>query len=318
MRLRGYKVLVTGGAGFLGSHLCEKLLAEGAGVRALDILTSGRRENLGAVLNKIALLNCDIACEDAVVGAAGDVDSIVHLAFPMALRQRSIETRVVTEILTGLLNLIKAALERNALFVYISSIAVYGNDKYIPMDENHPLEPVLIHGAVKLAGENFCRTLAASHGLRVVILRVADIYGPRNSRISVPIKFLLQAMRNESITVFGDGSDSRTYTFVSDFTEAVVLSLIRPGAVGGIFNIGGDECVTMRRLALEIKKITGGDSPVLHQDRPPAGRRLCVSSLRAKEVLGFKPAFDITGGLELTHRWLKDNPDYYQSQEEQK
>lgn len=312
MRLKGRKVLVTGGAGFLGSHLCEKLLAEGAKVRALDLFTSGRPENLRAVLNKIELLNCNIACEDSVLRAARDVDSIVHLAFPMALRRRSIETKAITEILTGLLNLIKAALHRNALLVYVSSIAVYGNDKYIPIDENHPLEPVLIHGAVKLAGENFCRTLAISNGLRMVILRVADIYGPRNSRVSVPIKFLLQAMKDEPITVYGDGSDSRTYTFVSDFCEAVVLSLIRPEAVGGIFNIGGDECVTMRRLALEVKKITGSNSAVIFQDCPPACRRLFINNMKAKEVLGFRPAFNITEGLALTYRWLKDNPDYYQ------
>ncbi|BAF59282.1 MAG: NAD-dependent epimerase/dehydratase family protein [Pelotomaculum sp.] len=311
MRLKGRRILVTGGAGFLGSHLCEKLLAEGAGVRAMDTFASGRLENLRPVLNKIELVNSNIACAERVLEAAGDVDSIVHLAFPMALRCRPVETGVVGEILTGLLNLIKAALSRNALLVYVSSIAVYGNDKYIPMDENHPLEPVLIHGAVKLAGENFCRTMAASNGLRMVILRVADIYGPRNSRVSVPIKFLLQAMKGEPITVYGDGSDRRTYTFVSDFCEAVVLSLLRPEAVGGVFNIGGDECVSMRELALKVKKAAGSKSPVIFQDAPAAGRTLCIDSRKAKKLLGFRPAFDLAEGLALTHRWIRDNPDYY-------
>lgn len=311
MRLKERKVLVTGGAGFLGSHLCEKLLAEGAKVRVLDVFTSGRKANLETVIKQIDLLNSDIACEKSVLKAVKDVDTIVHLAFPMALRQRAIETRVVTEILAGLLNLIRAALERKALFIYISSIAVYGNDKYVPMDENHPLEPVLIHGAVKLAGENFCSTLARSNGLRTVILRAADIYGPKNSRISVPIKFLLQAMRNQPITVYGDGSDSRTYTFVSDFTEAVVLSLIRSEATGGIFNIGGDECVSMLQLALEVKRITGSSSPVHFQDCPVAGRRLSIDNLKSKKILGFKPVFNLAGGLALTHRWLGDNLRFY-------
>lgn len=313
MRLKGRHALVTGGAGFLGSHLCEKLLAEGAKVRALDILTSGGDANRCAVLKQIDLLNSNIACEGSVLEAVKDVDSIVHLAFPMALRQRSIETRVITEILSGLLNLIRAALDRNALFIYISSIAVYGNERYVPIDENHPLEPVLIHGAVKLAGENFCSTLARSNGLRKVILRVADIYGPRNARISVPIKFLLQAVRNEPITVYGDGSDSRTYTFVSDFSEAVVLSLFRPEATGGVFNIGGDECVSMRQLAFEVKRITGSRSPVLFQDCPASGRRLLIDNFKSKEVLGFKPAFNLAQGLAITHRWLRDNPNYYQA-----
>ncbi len=312
MRLKGRHILVTGGAGFLGSHLCEKLLLEGAQVRVLDKLTTGREANLYSVIKQVDLVNNDMACEESVMSATKDVDTIVHLAFPMALRQRSIETPVITEILAGLLNLIGAALERNALFVYISSIAVYGNGRYVPIDENHPLEPVLIHGAVKLAGENFCRTLVRSNGLRAVILRVADIYGPRNSRVSVPIKFLIQAMRNEPITVYGDGSDSRTYTFVSDFSEAVVLSLIRPEAIGGIFNIGGDECVSMRQLALMVKKITGRGSPVVFQDYPAAGRSLFIDNMKSKEVLGFKPAFNIGEGLDITYRWLKDNPEYYQ------
>ncbi len=303
--------MVTGGAGFLGSHLCEKLLAEGAKVRAMDVFTSGRQGNLCAVLNKVDLLNCSVACEDSVGRAVKDIDTVVHLAFPMSLRHRSVETKAITDIMAGLLNLIKSVLDRNALLIYISSIAVYGNGRCVPIDETHPLEPVLIHGAVKLAGETFCRTLAVSNGLKVVVLRVADIYGPRNSRVSVPIKFLLQAARNQPITVFGDGSDTRTYTYVSDFTEAVVLSLIRPEATGEIFNIGGDEGVTMQRLALEVKKITGSESPIMFQESPAANRRLLISSRKAKEALGFKPSFDITGGLKLTYRWLRDNLDYY-------
>lgn len=312
MRLKGRHVLVTGGAGFLGSHLCEKLLAEGAKVRVLDILAPGRETNLSAVRERIDLLNINIACEKSVLSAAKDVDAIVHLAFPMALRQRSIETQVITDILAGLLNLVRAAIDRNSLFIYISSIAVYGNNKYIPIDEKHPLEPVLIHGAVKLSGEYFCRTLAGSRGLRTVIIRAADIYGPRNSRVSVPIKFLLQAIQDEPITIYGDGSDSRTYTFVSDFSEAVVLSLIRPEAEGGIFNIGGDECVSMLELALKIKRITGSQSPILFQECPAAGRRLFIDNRKSKELLGFQPAFNIDEGLAITHQWFKDNQRFYQ------
>jgi len=312
VRLKGRKVLVTGGAGFLGSHLCEKLLAEGAEVRVLDLFTSGRAANINSVLDQINIISGDIACADSVSKAVKDADTIVHLAFPLALRERSIETPVIVGILTGLLNLIEAALTHDALLIYTSSVAVYGNEKYIPIDENHPLEPVLIHGAVKLAGENFCRTLAKSNGLRAVILRVADIYGPRNTRISVPIKFLRQAVSDEPITVYGDGSDSRTYTFVADFTEAVILSMIRTEAEGGIFNVAGDECVSMRKLAFAVKKITGSSSLVLFQDSPAAGRRLFIDNRKSKEVLGFKPTFKIAEGLAETHRWLKDNPGYYQ------
>lgn len=308
MRLQGRYVLVTGGAGFLGSHLCEKLLFEEAAVCALDTFVSGRKDNLRNIFDKVELINCDISCEKSLAKVARDFDTIVHLAFPMALRQGSIETGVITGTLAGLLNSIRAALAAQALFIYISSVAVYGDGKYNPIDEGHPLEPVLLHGAVKLAGENFCRTYARSHGLKAVILRVADIYGPRNTRVSVPIKFLLQAVRNEPITVYGDGSDCRTYTFVDDFCEGVVLSAIRPEATGGVFNLGGDECVSIRALALEVKLITGSKSPILFVDRPAAGRKLHIDSSRAKEVLGFKPFYGTAAGLAATYRWLQDNP----------
>ncbi|HBC93985.1 MAG TPA: nucleoside-diphosphate sugar epimerase [Pelotomaculum sp.] len=312
MRLKGRHILVTGGAGFLGSHLCEKLLWEGARVRVLDKFTTGREDNLHRLKKQVELVNSDMACADSVMNAARDIDTVVHLAFPMVLRLHSIETAIVTEALAGFMNLIKAALERNMLLIYISSIAVYGNQKYVPIDENHPLEPVQVHGAVKLAEEFLCRTLALSDGLAAVILRPADIYGPRNTRLSVPIKFLLQAIRNEPITVYGDGSDSRTYTYVSDFSEAVVLSMILPEAIGGIFNIGGDECVSMCQLACEVKKATGSGSPVVFQDSPAAGRKLIVDSLKAKKILGFKPAVPIADGLAETYRWLKQNQSYLQ------
>lgn len=314
MRLRGRNVLVTGGAGFLGTHMCRKLVAEGASVRALDVCAD--TGNTGrSILPGCDLVNGNVACRERVREAAAGVDTIVHMAFPMALRQRSVEAQAVADITAGLINLINAALERGALLIYISSIAVYGNGRYVPIDENHPLEPVLLHGAVKLAGENFCRAMTLSDGLQPVILRVADIFGPQNARLNVPIRFLLQAMLNRPITVYGDGSDSRTYTYVDDFTEAVVLSMIVPGAVGGIFNIGGDRCVSMLELAATVRKITGAASPVTRVEQPGAGRKLDISSQKAQKNLGFKPVYDIAAGLTRTYEWLRNNPDFYQFNE---
>ncbi|MFA7466647.1 MAG: NAD-dependent epimerase/dehydratase family protein [Desulfotomaculaceae bacterium] len=311
MRLKGRNVLVTGWAGFLGTHLCQKLVAEGAVVKALDMCAGGENSS-PAALPGCDLVQCNVANPDRVMDAATGADTIVHLAFPMVLRQRAVDAQSVADIMAGLINLINAALERNALLIYISSIAVYGNGRYVPIDEDHPLEPVLIHGAVKLAGENLCQVMAVSDGLRLVVLRVADIYGPGNARLSVPIRFLLQAMRNQPITVYGDGLDSRTYTYVSDFTEAVVLSMNSPSAAGGNFNIGGDQCISMLELAEAVREVTGSAGPVSRVERPGSGRKLHISSLKAKKVLGFKPTFGITDGLALTYEWIKDHPDFYQ------
>ncbi len=315
MRLRGRTVLVTGGAGFLGTHLCKKLVAEGAAVKSLDLCPGTASAGFAAPLAGWELLQCDVSSSRQVMDAAAGVDTIVHLAFPMVLRRRFADARAVAGIMAGLVNLINAALKNNALLIYISSIAVYGNGRYVPIDEDHPTEPVLIHGAVKLAGEHICRVMAASDGLRPVILRVADIYGPGNARVSVPIRFLLQAMCNQPVTVYGDGSDARTYTYVSDFTEAVVLSMTIPEAVGGIYNIGGDQCISMLELAEAVREVTGGTCPVSRVERPGSGRKLHISNRKAKEVLGFKPAVGITEGLTLTYRWIKDHPGFYKERD---
>jgi nucleoside-diphosphate-sugar epimerase len=311
MRLKGRNVLVTGGAGFLGSLLCEALVAEGAGVHVIDDCDTGRGINLEKILQKIEFYRGTIADVDMVCRAADSADTIVHLAFPMALRQRSLDTSLITENIAGVCNLIKAAVSRDALLVYISSIGVYGNGRYNPIDEKHPLEPVLIHGAVKLAGENLCAAMARGSGLRCVILRVADIYGPRNSRVSVPIRFLLQAVSGHPLTVYGDGSDSRTYTYAADFAEAVILSISRPEAEKGVFNVAGDDCVSMSELAREVIRVTGSDSPVVHLEAPASGRRLFIDNSKLKEVLGFKPGYSIAKGLDTTCAWLRENPGFY-------
>jgi nucleoside-diphosphate-sugar epimerase len=311
MRLKGRNVLVTGGAGFLGSLLCEVLLQEGAGVYVIDDCDTGRGTNLEKILHKIEFFRGNVADEGMVCRAAENADTIVHLAFPMALRQRSLDTSVITGNLAGVCNMIKAAVSRNALLVYISSIGVYGNGRYNPIDENHPLEPVLIHGAVKLAGENLCAAMARGGGLRCVILRVADIYGPRNARVSVPIRFLLQAESGQPLTVHGDGSDSRTYTYAADFAEAVILSISRAEAENGVFNVAGDDCVSMNELAREVIRVTGSDSPVLHLDAPSSGRRLFIDNSMIKEVLGFKPCYSMAEGLNTTCAWLRENPGFY-------
>ncbi|WP_066632786.1 NAD-dependent epimerase/dehydratase family protein [Desulfolucanica intricata] len=306
------KILVTGGAGFLGSHLCERLLTDGYTVRILDSFSSGKDGNLEKILEKVELLRGSISDETVVNTACRGVDAVIHAAFPMTLRERDLNSRTVSGVLTGLFNVLKGALNNNALMVYISSIAVYGNQQYLPIDERHPLEPVLLHGALKLAGEEFCKVLTKSHDLRTVILRVADIYGPRNTRVSVPIRFLRQALKNEPITVYGDGSQSRTYTYVDDFTAAVAGVLSEPKTEGKIFNLSADRSISMYELAQLVKKVTGSNSEIkLLTGVPVEDRKLVIDNRKLKEIINFNPSIDMRQGLTLTAKWLKDNPDFY-------
>ncbi|ACV63616.1 NAD-dependent epimerase/dehydratase [Desulfofarcimen acetoxidans DSM 771] len=306
------KILVTGGAGFLGSHLCEKLLTEGYQVRILDSFASGRESNLKNIQKNMQLVRGSISDESMVNEACCGVDAVIHTAFPMTIRERDLNSGLVSDVLTGFFNVLKGALNNNALLVYISSIAVYGNQLYTPIDERHPLEPVLLHGALKLSGENFCRVLTKSHGLRAVILRVADIYGPRNTRISVPIRFLRQSLKNELISVYGDGTQSRTYTYVGDFTDAVAKVLSVPAVEGEILNLSADWSISMYELAQMVRDITGSKSEIrMLKDAPVEDRKLLIDNRKIKQFLDFKPMFSMRQGLFLTVEWLKENPDFY-------
>lgn len=307
------KILVTGGAGFLGSHLCEKLLADGYQVRLLDSFASGKEGNLENIRSQVELVRGSIDDETLVDDACHGVSAVIHAAFPMALRERVLDGKMVSEVLAGLFNVLKGALNNNALVIYISSIAVYGNQQYTPIDERHLVEPVLLHGALKLAGENFCQVLSKSHGLRAVILRVADVYGPRNTRVSVPIRFLQQALKNEAITVYGDGTQSRTYTYVGDFASAVTGLLSVPEAEGEILNLSADQSTSMYELAQLAKEVTGSKSDIkLLKDVLVEDRKLLIDNRKIKEIVGFKAKISMKKGLALTAEWLKDNPNFYQ------
>ncbi len=313
MDLKNRTVLVTGGGGFMGSHLCEELVRSGAHVRVIDNFDSGRQGNLATIKERLELVNGSVADEEKVKSACHGMDVVVHTAFPMAMRKHSLETDVMVNYLTGLFNLLKETVANNSLMIYISSIAVYGNGRYVPINEKHPLEPVMLHGAMKLAGEYMCRTLAYSHGLKTVILRVADIYGPKNTRVSVPVRFLMNALAGRPLRVFGSGRQSRTYTYVADFVQAVLGVLMNPAAVGRVFNIAGDQVVSMYDLALLVKEIANSGSPVVLEENMPADdRKLIIDGTLARQTLHLGQPVSVREGLVKTRDWLRQEPGFYQ------
>lgn len=312
MDLQGRTILVTGGGGFLGSHLCEALLARGARVKVIDNFTSGRTSNLAGLLNRLELIDGSIADGQKVKMACQGVDAVVHAAFPMALRQRSLETNAVTDATAGLFNLLKESVKNHSLFIYISSIAVYGEQKYIPIDEKHPLEPVLLYGAVKLSGEHFCAALSRSHGLKAAVLRVADIYGPKNTRINLPVQFLLDALNGRPLKIFGSGRQSRTYTYIDDYLKAVCAALTEPAAAGQVFNISSGRAISVYDLALLVKKVTGGKAVVTFEKGEADERRLIIDNSLSRQVLKLGQPVGIEEGLSATWNWLRNNPHFYE------
>lgn len=312
LSLSGRNVLVTGGAGFLGSHICEKLILEGCEVRIIDTLASGREKNIFSIKDKVQLIKGELTDRRLLAEAIAGVDVVIHTAFPMEIREQKYSMAHLHIVTSGFFNLLEACLAENTLLIVISSIAVYGNPQYTPVDEKHPLEPETIYGAIKIAEEFYCRMMAKSHGLRTVMLRTSDIYGPRNTRVSVPINFLLKAMKNSPITVYGDGTQSRTYTYVNDFVDGVILAMKNcERALGKAINIASGRCVTMMELAQTVTKVIGQGSLFIDQTKKTDSRILEIDISSAKELLGFNPKVLLADGLKQTLDWIRGNQNYY-------
>jgi UDP-glucose 4-epimerase len=310
----GKRILVTGGGGFLGSHICERLIGEGSKVRILDSFASGRRSNLKCFAHNIKIFNGDIRDKSLVHRAVSGVDVVIHTAFPLEMRTQDVSPEKLRALSAGFFHILEACLQEKALLIYLSSIAVYGNGKYFPIDENHALDPETIYGAVKISEESYCRAFCKTHGLKAVILRVSDIYGPRNTRLSVPVRFLLNALAERPLTVYGRGTQSRTYTFVSDFVDAVMLVLANQGIIGETFNIAGSRCISMLELAQTVKEVTKTAAPIVFGPKEDTSERhLAIDITKGKELLHFNPRVDLAQGLEETYLWICRNPDYVQN-----
>lgn len=283
----------------------------------MDNFTSGRTDNLASIITRVEMVHGGVTDEEQVKDACRGINAVIHTAFPMAARERSLETKIATDFTAGLMNLLKASAENDALFIYISSIAVYGDQKYVPLDEAHPLEPIMLHGAMKVAGEFFCRAISKTSGLSFVILRVADIYGPRNTRISVPVRFLLNALKGEPLLVFGSGRQTRTYTYVDDFVQAVLGVLKSPSAAQGkTFNIASDQYITLYELATMANEVAGAKSQILMNEKVASDERmLIIDGALARRTLNLGKSIGIREGLARTRDWLIENPHFYLTQE---
>lgn len=304
--IRGCMVLVTGGAGFLGSNVARQLVDEGAQVTLLDnSVTAGGAKNISGFRDRVRLLQGDITVESSVKEAVRGQDVVVHTAFPVLKCDRSLSNQYIASGTVGTFNILKEALAQRALVVYASSISVYGRQLYTPIDEKHPLDPILIYGATKLAGEYYCRVMSREYGLSVVTLRFSDLYGPGVGRSNAPFNFLKQALAGLPLVVRGGGKQKRSYIYVEDAAAAVLLAIKKPEAGGMVFNVGGDETTTIADLARKAVKIIGSSSEIVFEKGLVDEREYLIDSSLAKSVLGFSPKVNLDTGLKKILAWLK-------------
>jgi UDP-glucose 4-epimerase len=295
------RVLVAGGAGFIGSHLVKALVKAGHQVRVLDNLSTGSVENLADVLDAIEFVRGDVSDYGAVESAVRGVDAVVHLAALIDVAESVEKPDLYFDVnVRGTYNVAKASRNINT-FVFASSSAVYGEPIRVLIPEDHPLMPKSPYAASKISGEAFVQAFANQYGFRPVILRLFNVYGPKQSRAyaGVIIEFIRRVSRGEPPIIFSDGEQTRDFIHVGDVVEAIMLSL-RNERVRGVFNIGSGEGVTINHLARLILKLMGREDlkPIYAPPRPGDIRHSIADISRARKELGFKPKVGLEAGIK--------------------
>lgn len=301
-------VLVTGGAGFIGSHIVETLLERGARVRVVDNLSTGHLSNLEAVSDKIDFLEGDLADEAVARRAVADVELIFHeAALPSVPRSVSNPRETHLASVEATFNLLLAAREHKVKrVVYAASSSAYGDQPTLPKLETMRPDPLSPYAAAKLLGEYYCQVFYRSYGLEAICLRYFNVFGPRQDPGSpysgVISQFVDRLLKKQSPIIYGDGEQTRDFTYVSNAVEANMLAAETSRGIGEVINIANGEKVTINELFRLLSQITGQDG--VRPEYRPARTGDILHSLadisRAKEYLGFTPRVGLRQGLELT------------------
>ena len=302
------RYVVTGGAGFIGSHLVEHLVHAGHDVTVLDDLSTGKRENLAPWKTSIRFIEGSItdpaACAKAIAGA----HAVLHqAALPSVPRSVSDPLGSHAVNATGTLNVLVAARDANVQrVVYAASSSAYGDTPELPKHEGMVPRPRSPYAAAKLAGEDYCRAFHASYGLPTVSLRYFNVFGPRQDPSSayaaVVPKFIAAALSNAAPVIYGDGEQTRDFTYVANVVRANLAACdARDAALGEAFNIGCGDRLSINALWGRVRAIAGGTAAPRHEP-PRAGdvRDSLASVSRAHELLGWTPTIGLDEGLRRT------------------
>ncbi|HXG11633.1 MAG TPA: SDR family oxidoreductase [Gemmataceae bacterium] len=299
--------LVTGGAGFIGSHLTEALVARGGRVRVLDDFSTGRRDNLDTVRDRVELIEGSVTDREAVAAAMQGVQWVFHLAALPSV-QRSVEDPEATHeaCVTGTLRVLSAARAAGVRrVVYAASSSAYGDTPGMVRKEDDPVAPLSPYAAAKLAGEHYCRCFTATYGLETVRLRFFNIFGPRQNPYSpysgVIARFIAAMTAGQPPIIYGDGLQSRDFTYVDNAVQALLRAAEAPAAVGNVYNIGSGGTVRVLDLVARLNELLGTTlQPVHHPPRPGDVRHSQADISRARRDLGYEPTVSFPVGLRRT------------------
>lgn len=302
------RVLVTGGGGFIGSHLVEHLLEQGHSVRVLDNFATGRRANVLALSDEIELIEGDIQSYERASTAVAGCEVVLHQAALPSV-PRSVQdplTSNATNVI-GTLNILLAARDHGVRrVVCASSSSVYGATAgTAPKREDLPAFPISPYATAKLAGEGYARSFHGVYGLETVALRYFNVFGPRQDPTSqyaaVIPNFITALTAGRRPVIFGDGEQSRDFTYVENVVQANLLAMDAPGVAGKVYNVACGERVTLNRLVGELRDLLGSDvEPVYGSPRPGDIRHSLADLSLARRELGYEPEVTLRAGLERT------------------
>ncbi len=305
------KVVVTGGAGFIGSHIVEYWSGENADVTVVDNLRSGYKRNIENFKN-VEFIEGSINDKSLILKALNGADFVFHLAAMVSVPE-SVENpeECVKVNVNGLLNVLKSCVENKVKkIIFSSSAAIYGDDPALPKSIDMKPNPLSPYGITKLDGEYYLQMFSKEYGLGAVSLRYFNVFGPRQDPKSqyaaaVPI-FIYKALKNEDIIIYGDGEQTRDFIFVKDVVRANILSATTEN-VNGVFNVANEKTITINGLAKKIIELTGSSSKIIYAEERPGDIKHSLASIKeTREKLGFEPKHNLESALTETIEYFKN------------
>ncbi len=302
--------LVTGGAGFIGSHIVEQLVANGQHVRVIDNLLAGCMDNLAGVLDRVEFIERDLRDDTALRSAMRDVDVVFHQAADASVPRSMSDPAACYDVnVMGTLRLLEAA--RNVgvrRVVFASSCAVYGEEPESPKREPMPSAPASPYAASKVAGEDLCALYGRVFGLETVRLRYFNVFGPRQSPFSAyaPVipRFISAFANGAAPAIYGDGEQTRDFVYVDDVVRANLLAANATGANGRVFNIASGRSVSLNQVVTHLQTIMGSTIEAQYVEQRPGDIRHSAADISAALEIGFRAAIPFADGLSRTVRAL--------------